>query len=266
MSIVLRDFDKVIEGLAPKELKEDYDNVGLMVGSMDAPIKNIMVALDCTKEVISEAVNKDCSLIFTHHPMLFKPLKNIDKDSLIGSMVYKLIEANINLYSAHTNLDKTSQGINDLLVDILFPGKLQSKAIEGVEGSGIGRIVLLDKSIPLSELIQNIKKELEIPVLRYCGDLNTNINKVAVINGSGEDYINEALSKGADCIITGDTSYHPINDAKEKNIPIIDAGHFKTEWKAFTLFAKLLESKLKYLDPEIKLYISSVSEDPYKYI
>lgn len=265
MSLTLRDFENTLETFAPKELKEDYDNVGLMIGSMDSPVEKVLVALDCTKNVILEAAENNCSLIFTHHPLFFKPLKNIDYDSLTGGMVCKLIENNISLYSSHTNLDKAFGGINDLLLNMLFPSSLQNMVIEGGDKYGIGRIAALDKPIELSSLLQRVKEELEAPVIRFCGDLKATISNIAIINGSGEDYINRAIEMGADCIITGDTSYHPISDAKEKNIPIIDAGHFNTEWKAFILFSKIFEEKLKEKDKAITFLISSKSKDPYKY-
>lgn len=266
MPLILRDFERTLETFAPKELKEDYDNVGLMIGSMDSPVEKVLVALDCTKDVILEAIDNNCSLIFTHHPLLFRPLKNIDYDSLTGGMVFKLIENHIGLYSSHTNADKAFGGINDILVNMLFPKSLQNRVIEGGDKYGIGRMATLTKPIDLASLLQKIKKELEAPVIRFCGDLDATVKRIAVINGSGEDYINRAIDMGADCVITGDTSYHPISDAKEKNIPIIDAGHFNTEWKAFILFSKILEERLKEKDPSVTFYISSISKDPYKYI
>jgi dinuclear metal center YbgI/SA1388 family protein len=265
--MLIKDFENILEEYAPQKLKEDYDNVGLMVGDKNSEISGIMVSLDCTLDVINEAVVKNCNLIFTHHPLLFRKPSNITTDTLLGNKIIKLIKSDLNLYSSHTNLDSTFNGINDLLVEVL--GYESESIIEKSKqdcNSGIGRIVRIIEPITLQNLCSQVKQKLDIDYLRYSGDLNSKIEKIAIINGSGQDYFNIAKRMGADCIITGDTTYHYISDFNEEGINVIDAGHFKTEWLSFKNVCNILEHKIIEKGFNIKFNYSNVIEDPYKYL
>jgi dinuclear metal center YbgI/SA1388 family protein len=104
---------KYLENWAPKEIAWDKDNVGLQVGSAERKIKNILLSLDLNMKVLDEAIKKNCNLIITHHPLLFNPLRKIDtaKDKK-SSLIEKLIKYNITLFSSHTNLDFTKDGVS----------------------------------------------------------------------------------------------------------------------------------------------------------
>ncbi len=104
---------KYLEQWAPKETAWNKDNVGLQVGSGEREIKNIFLCLDVTSSVVDEAVRKSCSLIISHHPLLFLPLRRISTDVDVRSgIIEKLIKNDITLYSAHTNLDYTKDGVS----------------------------------------------------------------------------------------------------------------------------------------------------------
>jgi len=104
---------KIIEDWAPKSIAWEKDNVGLQVGSLRREVKNILLCLDVDEKVIDEANRKNCNLIISHHPLLFRPLKKLDieKDK-ISRIIEKLIKKDITLYSAHTNLDFTKDGVS----------------------------------------------------------------------------------------------------------------------------------------------------------
>ena len=104
---------KIIESWAPKQIAWEKDNVGLQVGSTHREIRNILLCLDVNEKVVDEAIKKNCNLIISHHPLLFRPLKKIDieKDKT-SRVVEKLIKKEITLYSAHTNLDFTKDGVS----------------------------------------------------------------------------------------------------------------------------------------------------------
>ena len=104
---------KLIEDWAPKPIAWEKDNVGLQVGSLRGEVKNILLCLDVNEKVVQEAIKKKCNLIISHHPLLFKPLKKIDtqKDKT-SRIIEKLIKKDITLYSAHTNLDFTKDGVS----------------------------------------------------------------------------------------------------------------------------------------------------------
>ena len=104
---------KIIEDWAPKSIAWEKDNVGLQVGSLRREAKNILLCLDVDEKVVDEAIQKNCNLIISHHPLLFRPLINIDVDrDKRSKIIEKLIKKDITLYSAHTNLDFTKDGVS----------------------------------------------------------------------------------------------------------------------------------------------------------
>jgi dinuclear metal center YbgI/SA1388 family protein len=104
---------KHIEKWAPKAIAWDRDNVGLQVGTPNRVIKNVMLSLDINENVIKQALIKKCNFIITHHPLLFNPLTKIDTESdSTSKLVEKLIKNDVTLYTAHTNLDFTKDGVS----------------------------------------------------------------------------------------------------------------------------------------------------------
>lgn len=119
MAVKLSEIIKVIEGIAPKYLAEDWDNVGLQVGSYQQSVGRILLTLDVSREVIEEAMNKKVDLIIAHHPFIFKGLKTLSTENEKGRSITQLIKNDIALYVAHTNLDKAEAGLNDYLARLL---------------------------------------------------------------------------------------------------------------------------------------------------
>ncbi|WP_421379899.1 Nif3-like dinuclear metal center hexameric protein [Bacillus salacetis] len=109
----------LFETLAPKELAEEGDPIGLQIGRLNQKIDKVMITLDVLEEVVDEAVEKGVKLIIAHHPPLFRPLKAIRTDTAQGRMIEKLIKNDISVYAAHTNLDVAEGGVNDLLAEAL---------------------------------------------------------------------------------------------------------------------------------------------------
>lgn len=252
-----------MEKIAPTILKESYDNVGLMVGDEKKEVNKILLALDCTLPVLEEAKSMKVDMIITHHPLIFKKPKSIIKQDLQGEKIIELIKNDISLYSSHTNLDSVNGGINDNIIKFLgFKNStlLERTEIEGFENCGIGRVVSLEKEMDIDELIKLVKDKLKISALRVVKG-NKSIFKIAIINGSGQDYFNKAIKDGCQCIITGDTTYHYVSDCKEMGITIIDAGHFNTEWLIFLEVMKKIEKKFA----NIEFKISQKNIDPYEF-
>ena len=145
--IIVNDIINKMESLAPTYLKEDFDNVGLMVGDRNKIVNKVLLALDCTLKVIEEAKKEEVDLIITHHPLIFRKPSNITTDTLQGKKIIELIKNDISLYSSHTNLDSTKDGINEEIVKVLgfSHGKLiESSKVKGFEECGLGRVVYLD--------------------------------------------------------------------------------------------------------------------------
>ena len=268
MLLNVKTVEDIMQQYAPSKLKEDYDNVGLMVGDKSALVTKILIALDCTMDVINEAKESGCNLILTHHPLLFVKPKSITSDTLIGKKIIELIKNDINVYSSHTNLDCAQGGLNDIATEILGFNKYTiiepSKDNNAQSSSGIGRLVQLNEPIKLLELCENVKRTFNAEFIRYVGNDNDLIRTIAIINGSGEDFFYISKEMGADCVITGDTKYHGVSDLKEENIALIDAGHFATEWTPLQIFGEKLKKKLKEYGYDNQVIISQSTHDPYK--
>lgn len=101
-----------IEALAPPELAAEWDNVGLMLGSYETEVRRVLVCLDVSLEIVEEAVSRGANLIVSHHPLFFRPLKQINFDEARGKLVHNLIKEDIMVYSAHTNLDSADMGVS----------------------------------------------------------------------------------------------------------------------------------------------------------
>lgn len=270
MSLMVKHIKNIMEEYAPVQLKESYDNVGLMVGDINNEVTSILISLDCTLPVIEEAKKKGCNLILTHHPPLFLKPSTITTETLTGKKLLNLIRNDISVYSSHTNLDATKDGINDIITELLGFNQWTIISPSGNnldlnQQSGIGRIVELENPIFLKELCGNVKASLETTTIRYCGSEDKIIRKLAIINGSGQDFFDAARKHKVDCIITGDTTYHYVSDFNELGIAIIDGGHFETEWPAMKVVAKKIEGKLRKLGFQNEVYIAESCKSPYKY-
>lgn len=119
MSTRCGDIVKVIEDWAKPVLAEDWDNVGLHVGDRAQMVSRIMVALTPSEQAVAQAVAQKADMLVTHHPLLFKPVENVTADSAVGRSIYQLIKHDIALYCAHTSLDSTTGGVNDVLAQTL---------------------------------------------------------------------------------------------------------------------------------------------------
>src|SRR5713226_8050714 len=117
--MLVRDVEHILESWAPKEVAWERDNVGLQVGSHDKRVRKILVALDASEEIVLEAKKKNVDLVVTHHPLLFRPPKSITPSDRIGNIVLNLIQNDIALYSAHTNLDFAAGGVSFALAEQL---------------------------------------------------------------------------------------------------------------------------------------------------
>lgn len=260
----VKDIIKIMEDFAPKNLKEDFDNVGFMVGDKEKDVNKILLALDCTLDVIQEAKEKNIDLIITHHPLLFRKPSSITTDTLTGKKIIELIKNDIGLYSSHTNLDSAEEGLNETIVNILgFKDGilLEKNKNSRNDNEGIGRLVKLEEPIILEDLVLSIKEKLNIPFVKLVKG-NDSVKNIAIVNGSGSDFIGKAVEKGADCIITGDTTYHYALDYQEMGVSIIDTGHFPSEWIVFQNVVEKIKGKFD----GIEIIISNKSKDPYIFL
>lgn len=266
MPLKIKDIHNILEERAPSRFMESYDNVGLMVGDMEQEVSSVLVALDCTLEVIMEAKAKGCNLIFCHHPLIFQKPSSITTGKLLGRKIIELISSGISVYSSHTNLDSVQGGLNDILAELIGLGETTVlEAVAGETNAGIGRIASLEEPVSLEALVDRVKQALGLTFARYSGDEEKIITKVAVITGSGQSFFSAAVKEGAECIITGDTTYHHVSDLREEGIAVIDAGHFGTEWPALKVFSKWFQNRISGMGFENSVVLAESVSCPYKY-
>jgi dinuclear metal center YbgI/SA1388 family protein len=117
VQVKVREIVKIIESFFPVYLAENWDNVGLQIGSYSAPASRVLVALDLDKEVLQYALDQKADMIITHHPFFFTGIKSINYEQYQGSLLKEIIEAGITVYAAHTNLDAGERGLNQILAE-----------------------------------------------------------------------------------------------------------------------------------------------------
>lgn len=125
MNTKVRHITNFMHQWAPPKIKMDYDNVGLLVGDQQQDVSRILVCLDITEQVVDEAIRKQCQLIVSHHPLIFRKISRINPDNEQGRIIYKLIRNNIALFTAHTNLDAALDGVSFVLANNLGLDHLQ---------------------------------------------------------------------------------------------------------------------------------------------
>ncbi len=230
MSVKAKDIIEHIEKLAPKYLAEDWDNVGLMVGDENAGVSRIIVALDCRDEVINEATDKKADMIITHHPFIFKGIKNMDYKTPIAKKIAKAVKNDLIIYSAHTNLDIAEGGTNTTLAKILGLESTEGLLPVGENGF-LGKVGYLKNDMTFKEFALFVKERLGADSLSINGDFNRNVKKVGLCTGKGcdTDLLLAAVEKGCDVYISGDIGYHDAQNAEDMGLCIIDGTHYLTE-------------------------------------
>jgi dinuclear metal center YbgI/SA1388 family protein len=249
--------------LFPIDLQEGYDNAGSQVVFPDSETGSVLLALDIDDTVIDEAINRDCSLIVTHHPFIFKPLRNIVSGQPKSDMILKLFDNRISVYSTHTNLDKVYYSKLSETLGLTNHTLLIEKGVfDDRTPAGFGTLSLLEEKISLPELLSLIKSRLNLEYLLYSGPDDTLISRIAILNGSGGNSIQSIIDDHqVDCIITGDVGYHNSRLGLEHSIPLIDAGHFGTEKILVDFLKNELADKLKQLHPDEKISIHATETE-----
>lgn len=250
--MLLKDIINSLEEKFPKYNAEEWDNVGLLVGSQKQKIKKVQLSIDATEKGIEFAGANGVDLIVTHHPMIFKPIKSVTTVDSTGRKIINLIEKKIALYAMHTNLDSSKDGLNDYVLEKLEVKKAKIIDInEKDESAGIGRIYTLSSEKTICEYADFVKEKLNIKNIRVISeDKEKSIKKIALINGAGMSYWRKVKSLGADLFITGDISYHEALDARESGLNLLDIGHFESE----RCFTEILKKELEKLGLEVIVF------------
>ncbi len=263
MSIKVGDILNLLETLAPSFIAEPNDSNGLQIGSNTSDIRGILLTIDLTSKVLKYAIENNYNLIISHHPLIYQPLKRIEKETYIGKIIYQAISNDLNIISWHTPFDKVSWGVSSALVREL--GWKYEEFILTERGEfGLGRVVKFESYVKLHSLAKEIAEKLKTWVM-IVGDPSSEIDKLGVCGGSGGHLKKTLHSKGITTLLTSDVKYHLARESEEEgfNFLIIDHGIGES------LFLKELKIKIEEFlrdrDPLIPVD-TFYHESPYKII
>ncbi|MBQ9874066.1 MAG: Nif3-like dinuclear metal center hexameric protein [Thermoguttaceae bacterium] len=289
----LQSLIEYLEQICPLELAEDWDNVGLLLGDRQKPIKKVLACLTIDRAVAEEAVELGVDCVVSHHPFPFKSAKRWTTDTTDGELLLKLAGSKIAVYSPHTAHDSALFGVNRQLAEglglrdvrSLYPGKLPAtkEALDGLDPSdvqnvakelekrgkksdesapliGTGRIGALPKPKKFSELVEQIKDMLQIESLQIVGDADKQVKTVAIGCGASDDFIAQAAKEKADVMLLGEARFHACLEARSKNLALVLAGHYATERFSMCILADRIGRKF----PELIVQASGKESDPIR--
>lgn len=244
---IVLDIYNFINQIAPFETAESWDNVGLIIGSTYASASKLLLALDITEEVVEEAIDGQFNLIVTHHPFIFSGIQAITFEDRQGRLLLKLIQHNISVIAAHTNLDQSfGYGINRMMADNY---QLQEvKPLSNLHRFGVfGKLpvaLTFDDFCDQTKSIFGIKtlKVVNAPKIDAFQDVTDQIQVVALSSGASSDFIGDALAVKADVYITSDIKYHEAQRVVGTEMFLVDVGHFESESIFMKPFKAMLDA------------------------
>lgn len=248
-----RDIIRILEELAPRAYACDWDNPGLLAGRGDKEVETILTAVDATDGVIRLAEEIGADLIVTHHPLIFKPVKQINDGNFIGRRLLTLIGKDISCYAMHTNFDIAPGCMADLAAARL--GLKDTAPLEvtgtdlknGTELVGIGKVGRLSEPMTPAQIARLVKEKFGLPFVTAYGleGREEPVEYAAVSPGSGGSMIAPALKSVAPVLITGDIGHHEGIDAAAQGLAVIDAGHYGLEHIFTEFIAGYLNGRLE---------------------
>ena len=222
-----------LDEMIPPSLSCDWDNDGLMVETEEKQIRRALVALDVTSDIVERAVEGGYDVIVSHHPLIFKPLKNITCGNAVARNVASCLTYGISVMSFHTRLDALEGGVNDALAERI--------GLTGVRPfDSIGRVGRLSAPMSAREFAEFLCERLSSDCVKYVGD--GNVSTVALVGGDGKDFFSAARAAGADTYLTGQMSYNMMAEAAESGMNVFEAGHFFTEHPVCVRLSDMLRS------------------------
>ena len=251
-----------LEEFAPLPLQESWDNAGLQVGLTEAEVSGALLCLDVTEDIVDEAIRKGCNLIVSHHPLLFRGLKQISGGSEVQRCVIKAIKNDIVVVSMHTNMDNAKNGVNWKIAEKLCLQDTRffaPKQVDGIE-AGSGVVGMLSQPMDAQSFILLLKQHFHVQCVQSNALLNRPIRSVAVCGGAGDFLLDDAVAQGADAFITGEMHYHVFFD-HEQQIQICVIGHYQSEQYTAEIFRDIIKEAC----PDVRTEIAETNTNPIVY-
>lgn len=256
----LEQLEKLLDERLKKEIAQEWDNVGLLIGRREKEVQRILLALELTPSILDEAVAKKCDALLVHHPLIFSGVKKIVSDDG-DNLIYRLIQEDIGLYVAHTNFDSIESGLNDYFARLLNAKEIEIQSED--EKDVFLRLFTVEEQ-KLSDLVDTIKKKFSLTTIRKIGHTDK-VRKVGVVTGAGGDYAFLSKKHGAEVFITGDIKYHQAMEFKEKGLCVLDVGHFETEKIFSHAMQHFIQTHLSELK-SLEIILSEKEQGPFEWM
>jgi dinuclear metal center YbgI/SA1388 family protein len=261
---VLKDLILHFDQIWPPFQAEDWDRPGLMLGSVDSDVLKVLVSVDCTEKVISEAIEIGADLLVSHHPLFLRGVTALPEESFKGRLTARAIRANLAIFAAHTNADFQTDGVGESLAKAI--GLSDLEPLDPLNGHGT--IGLLPEPMSLMQLSRLLAKRLPAVAagVKVSGDPDRLVRKVGLLAGAGDSYLDRALVADIDVFVTSDLRHHPAQDfisqANVSNGPaLIDIAHFSAEW----LWVDVAVAQLQAKFPAVEFVGSELNTDPWDF-
>ena len=230
----IKDVYAWLDGVAPFDTAEEWDNSGLQLGDPEAEVERALLCLDVDAGALERAEAMDAQLVISHHPLLFHPIKTLSQ-GFEAELLCRMVRGGRGLIAAHTNLDKARGGVNECLLRSL-----------GVEPSGQDGFVLtgeLEGEPSAGAFLELVRERLNEQAW-FFGDREAKLRRLAVFSGGGGDFFQEAHRLGAQAFLTGEMAHHNLLRARALGLQLFVAGHAQTENVVLSPLAKRLSRKL----------------------
>ena len=252
-----------LERFAPLPLQESWDNAGLQVGLTETEVSGALLCLDVNEQIVDEAIRRDCNLIVSHHPLLFRGLKQISDLTDVQRTVIKAIEHHVCVVSMHTNMDNAKGGVNFKIAEKLGLREVRffvSKTVDGIE-AGSGVMGELPAPVSSDDFVLAVKKAFDVECAMCNALLRRPVSKVAICGGAGDFLLDEAVAAGADAFITGEMHYHQYF-GYEQRIQICVIGHYQSEQFTSEIFRDVIAQSC----PDVRTCIAETCTNPILYL
>ena len=237
------------------------DKVGLQINVKKDTINKVLVAYELNNEVVAEAVGLAADLIIVFHPLIYRPLQEIDYDERVSDLCAKLIKNDISLFSVHTCFDNHKLGTNTILADKfslndrnwIVPDKKYSSNGFGVYGK-------LPEKMEIDTFIKQCEEIFMSPIRYNSKVKKSHIETIAIIGGSGSSYLTEVEKLDVDAFVSADISYHNFHRVEGKLL-LVDVGHYEME----QFVAKAIYNLLKNEIQKVEFHYSKIYTNPVRY-
>ncbi|MGQ9731385.1 MAG: Nif3-like dinuclear metal center hexameric protein [Candidatus Zipacnadales bacterium] len=229
----------------PVALAEPWDNVGLQLGQPDQLIDNVLLTVEVTKQVLSEAMTKNARAIVSHHPVFFNTMSSLRYDQWPGCIVAPLMRADLAVYVAHTNLDWSPQvNTSAVLAQTLGLENLTALRLRPDDNAAYLGVVADCSSMTVTDLAKRVMAVLKTEDIRLTSTDHTATKRVGVVAGSAKGLEKHIIAAGATCLIAGEVGHHMAVQLAQLSVSTIEIGHAVSEWPAIARLADILRQTL----------------------